>query len=77
MIEVRYEGFGSGKLGRIAEYIKSYMRENNGEAPKFFWFVWNSHFADALRITQDKLDSKNFYAYNPAFDGAGVFRKRK
>ena len=23
------------KLGRMAEYIKSYMRENNGEAPKF------------------------------------------
>jgi spore coat protein JC len=25
-------------------------------------------FADALRITQDHLDSKNFYAFNPAFD---------
>ena len=25
-------------------------------------------FADALRITQDKLDSKNFYACNPSFD---------
>lgn len=25
-------------------------------------------FADALRITQDHLDAKNFYAYNPAFD---------
>ena len=25
-------------------------------------------FGDALRITQDKLDSKNFYAINPAFD---------
>ena len=25
-------------------------------------------FADALRITQDNLDSKNFYACNPAFD---------
>ena len=23
------------KLGRMAEFIKSYMRENNGEAPKF------------------------------------------
>ena len=22
---------------------------------------------DALRITQDRLDSKNFYAFNPAF----------
>ena len=25
-------------------------------------------FGEALRIVQDKLDSKNFYAYNPAFD---------
>ena len=24
--------------------------------------------ADALRIAQEKLDSKNFYAINPAFD---------
>ena len=24
--------------------------------------------AEALRISQDKLDSKNFYAYNPEFD---------
>lgn len=25
-------------------------------------------FGDALRITQDNLDSKNFYAHNPSFD---------
>ena len=25
-------------------------------------------FGEALRIVQDKLDSKNFYAFNPAFD---------
>ena len=25
-------------------------------------------FADALRIAQDHLNSKNFYGYNPAFD---------
>ena len=24
--------------------------------------------ADALRIAQDNLDSKNFYAINPSFD---------
>ena len=23
---------------------------------------------EAIRIVQNKLDSKNFYAYNPAFD---------
>lgn len=25
-------------------------------------------FGEALRLTQDKLDSKNFYAFNPGFD---------
>ena len=25
-------------------------------------------FGEALRITQDKLDSKNFYSFNPGFD---------
>ena len=40
--------------------------------------VHYQRFGDALRITQDKLDSKNFYAYNPAFDKtSGVFRKGK
>lgn len=26
-------------------------------------------FGESLRIVQDNLDSKNFYAFNPAFDG--------
>ncbi len=26
-------------------------------------------FGESLRIVQDHLDSKNFYAFNPAFDG--------
>ena len=30
--------------------------------------VHYQRFGDALRITQDKLDSKNFYAYNPSFE---------
>ena len=30
--------------------------------------IWKSNFGDALRITQDRLDSKNFYAVNPSFD---------
>ena len=25
-------------------------------------------FGDALRVAQDNMDSKNFYAYNPEFD---------
>ena len=30
--------------------------------------VHYQRFGDALRITQDNLDSKNFYAFNPSFD---------
>lgn len=30
--------------------------------------VHYQRFGDALRIIQDNLDYKNFYAYNPAFD---------
>ncbi len=28
-------------------------------------------FGESLRLTTDRLDSKNFYAFNPAFDGVG------
>jgi len=28
----------------------------------------SSRFGDALRVAQDKMDEKNFYACNPAFD---------
>jgi spore coat protein JC len=30
--------------------------------------VHYQRFAEALHLTQDRLDSKNFYACNPAFD---------
>ena len=30
--------------------------------------VHYQRFGELLRLTQDKLDSRNFYAYNPAFD---------
>ena len=33
--------------------------------------VHYQRFGDAIRITQDKLDSKNFYAINPSFDRRG------
>ena len=37
--------------------------------------VHYQRFGDALRITQDKLNSKNFYAINPAFDkGCGKMK---
>ncbi len=38
---------------------------------KFLWdreIVHFQRFGEALRITQDNLNSKNFYAFNPAFD---------
>ncbi len=36
-------------------------------------FLWinllvSSRFGDGMRIVQDKLNSTNFYAFNPAFD---------
>ena len=38
--------------------------------------VHYQRFADALRITQDTLDSKNFYACNPSYDkGCGKMMK--
>ncbi len=37
--------------------------------------VHYQRFGDALRIAQDKMDSKNFYAYNPSFDKG--FGKKK
>ena len=30
--------------------------------------VHYQRFGDALRLAQDSLDSKNFYAFNPSFD---------
>lgn len=38
--------------------------------------VHYQRFADAMRIAQDNLDSKNFYACNPSYDkGCGKYRK--
>ncbi len=42
--------------------VLRYLRERE--------IVHYQRFADALRNTQDTLDSKNFYAINPAFDKA-------
>lgn len=43
----------------VCEPIK-YLRERE--------VVHYQRFGELLRITQDNLDSRNFYAYNPAFD---------
>lgn len=37
--------------------------------------VHYQRFADALRIAQDKMDEKNFYGYNPAFDKSCKWNK--
>lgn len=34
-------------------------------------------FGDALRVTKDNLDSKNFYAFNPEFDKRKKCRRKK
>ena len=41
--------------------------------------VHYQRFCDALRITQDNLNSKNFYAFNPSFDkgcGGNIFKNK-
>ena len=43
----------------VCDPIK-YLRERE--------IVHYQRFGDALRITQDQLDSRNFYAFNPSFD---------
>ena len=43
----------------VKEPLK-YLRERE--------IVHYQRFGDALRLTQDRLDSKNFYAINPNFD---------
>ena len=43
----------------VSDPIK-YLRERE--------IVHYQRFGDALRITQDNLNSKNFYAFNPSFD---------
>jgi spore coat protein JC len=43
----------------VCDPIK-YLRERE--------IVHYQRFGDALRITQDHLDSRNFYAFNPSFD---------
>ena len=34
--------------------------------------VHYQRFGELLRITQEKLDSRNFYAFNPAFDPSSL-----
>ena len=33
-------------------------------------------FGEGLRLATDRLDSKNFYAFNPSFDGKNFMKKR-
>ena len=36
--------------------------------------VHYQRFGELLRLTQEKLDSRNFYAFNPSFDNGAVTR---
>ncbi|MEF2884042.1 MAG: manganese catalase family protein, partial [Ruminococcus sp.] len=38
--------------------------------------VHYQRFGESLRLLTDKLDERNFYAFNPSFDKA-CFKKRK
>ena len=39
--------------------------------------VHYQRFGETLRLVQDRLDSRNFYAFNPAFDTRGVIQPRQ
>lgn len=38
--------------------------------------VHYQRFGEGLRLATDRLDSKNFYAFNPSFDGKNFMKKR-
>lgn len=49
----------------------NYERLKYGILREIFYEIFllqSSRFGEALNITQDKLDCKNVYAFNPAFD---------
>lgn len=37
--------------------------------------VHYQRFGEGLRLATDRMDSRNFYAYNPSFDSCNCFRK--
>ena len=39
-------------------------------------FFQESITGEGLRLATDRLDSKNFYAFNPGFDGKNYMKKR-
>jgi len=39
--------------------------------------VHYQRFGEALRLLTDKMDSKNFYAFNPSFDKRGLNANNK
>ena len=40
-------------------------------------FFQESITGEGLRLATDRLDSKNFYAFNPSFDGKNFKQKMK
>ena len=51
---------------------KKSVKMQNAQKPlciKGFWAsFWFGKIGDALRIATDRMDEKNFYAFNPEFD---------
>ncbi len=52
----------SRSFGLQTETLKSFGTFNE------IFLLQSSRFGEALRIVQDRLNSKNFYAFNPGFD---------
>ncbi len=52
----------SRSFGLQTETLKSLGTFNE------IFLLQSSRFGEALRIVQDRLNSKNFYAFNPGFD---------
>ena len=53
---------------------KIHRRRRDPEVCETIRFLWRreivhyQRFGESLRIVQEKLDSRNFYAFNPEFD---------
>ena len=46
-----------------------FTKYNNSQCIKGFWAsFWFDKIGEGLRRLQDKLNDRNFYAFNPSFD---------
>ena len=72
LLNLFYERIKREELTNGADMVETYLEREDLEAVAAILrereIVHYQRFGDALRIAQEKLDSKNFYAINPAFD---------